>query len=225
MLQSQPLQFAGYLKDKIMNSIQIRGNCQCCGREHAIVNGKMAKHGYTVECGWFQGVCIGQHFAPIQVSREQADKLIASVREQVLEMNAKADKVASGELKPTTITRNPNSKKAMEFVPFDEANPWEQRNAIQSLEWNFRRNAEMGTSFADMMVEMVQKYHGTALVEVAKKEAPEFIMPRDQKVDAQGFTCTCTSVEGARVYYKYEKNGNVYKTWMGSQAWRKLAKV
>ena len=76
-----------------------------------------------------------------------------------------------------------------------------------------------------MLGEVADKIHGTALVEVAKKEAPEFIMPRDQKVDQFGITCTCTSVEGARVYYKYEKNGSVYKTWMGSQAWRKLAKV
>jgi nitrogenase subunit NifH len=88
------------------------------------------------------------------VSREQTDKLIATVREQVLEMIAKADKVASGEIKPTTITRHPHSKKAMEFIPFAEATVYEQRDAIRALEWNFRRNAEMGTSFANMMSEV-----------------------------------------------------------------------
>ena len=207
-----------------MKAIQIRGNCQCCGREHAVVDGKMAKHGYTVESGWFQGVCAGKHFSPIQVSRDDTDKLIATVREQVLEMIIKADKVASGEIKPTTITRHPHSKKAMEFVPFAEATSWEQRDAIRALEWNFRRNAEMGTSFANMMAEVADKYHGKALVEVAKKEAPEFIMPRDQKTD-KDMIYTCSSVQGARVYYKVQKGAATFNGWMGSQSWRKMASV
>jgi len=207
-----------------MKAIQIRGNCQCCGREHAVVDGKMAKHGYTVESGWFKGVCAGKHFAPIQVSREQTDTLIASVRAQVLEMIAKADLVASGEFKPTTITRHPHSKKAMEFIPFAEATVYEQRDAIRALEWNYRRTAEMGTSFADMMVQVADKYHGKALVEVAKKEAPAFIMPSDQKT-LDGATYTCTLVQGARVYYKLQRGDKFFKGWMGSQSWRKMASV
>lgn len=207
-----------------MKAIQIRGNCQCCGREHAVVDGKMAKHGYTVESGWFQGVCAGKHFAPIQVSRDDTDKLIATVREQVLEMIIKADKVASGEIKPTTITRHPHSKKAMEFVPFAEATSWEQRDAIRALEWNYRRTAEMGTSFAKMMTEVADKYHGKALTEVAKKEAPAFIMPRDQKTD-KDMIYTCSSVQGARVYYKVQKGAATFNGWMGSQSWRKMASV
>jgi hypothetical protein len=207
-----------------MKAIQIRGNCQCCGREHAVVDGRMAKHGYTVESGWFKGVCAGKHFAPIQVSREQTDTLIASVRKQVLEMIAKADLVASGEFKPTTITRHPHSKKAMEFIPFAEATVYEQRDAIRALEWNYRRTAEMGTSFADMMVQVADKYHGKALVEVTKKEAPAFIMPRDQKTD-KDMIYTCSSVQGARVYYKVQKGAATFNGWMGSQSWRKMASV
>ena len=207
-----------------MKAIQIRGNCQCCGREHAVVDGRMAKHGYTVESGWFKGVCAGKHFAPIQVSREQTDTLIASIRKQVLEMIAKADLVASGEIKPTTITRHPHSKKAMEFIPFAEATVYEQRDAIRALEWNYRRTAEMGTSFADMMVQVADKYHGKALVEVAKKEAPAFIMPRDQKTD-KDMIYTCSSVQGARVYYKVLKGAVTFNGWMGAQSWRKMASV
>jgi hypothetical protein len=169
-------------------------------------------------------VCAGKHFAPIQVSRDDTDKLIATVREQVLEMIVKADKVASGELKPTTITRHPHSKKAMEFIPFVEATAYEQRDAIRALEWNFRRNAEMGTSFANMMSEVADKYHGKALVEVAKKEAPAFIMPRDQKTD-KDMIYTCSSVQGARVYYKVQKGAATFNGWMGSQSWRKMASV
>jgi len=201
--------------------IQTRGICQCCGREQAIVNGKMAKHGYTVECGWFQGVCAGKKFAPIQVSRTETDAIIASVRQEVAELIAKANSVASGDLKPATIVRSPRFKK--EVIAFADAQSWEQADAIKHMEFTFRRNAEMGVDFANMMEKIANEFHGKELVKVEKKPAAEFIMPRDQKIDAQGNVCICTSVEGARVYFKFDKNGKTYKTWIGSQAWRKLA--
>lgn len=206
--------------------IQTRGICQCCGREQAIVNGRMAKHGYTVECGWFQGVCAGKNFVPMQVSREHTDKLVAQVRKEVIDMISKADRVASGSVKPTTITRNINGRNSLggkETIQFADATEREQKQAIESLEWDLRRSAQMGTDYANMMVAIADEFHGKELVKVEKKPAAEFIMPRDQKVDAQGNICTCTSVEGARVYFKFDKNGKTYKTWIGSQAWRKLA--
>jgi hypothetical protein len=203
--------------------IQTRGICQCCGREQAIVNGKMAKHGYTVECGWFQGVCAGKNFVPMQVSRTETDSMVAAVRKEVAELIAKANRVASGDLLPTTITRSARFNR--EVIAFADAQSWEQKDAIKHMEFTFRRSAEMGTDFANMMEKIANEYHGKELVKVEKKPAAEFIMPRDQKVDAQGNICTCTSVEGARVYFKFDKNGKTYKTWIGSQAWRKLASV
>jgi hypothetical protein len=208
--------------------IQTRGICQCCGREQAIVNGRMAKHGYTVECGWFQGVCAGKNFVPMQVSREHTDKLVAQVREEATSMIAKADRIASGDFKPTTIVLNKNRRNSLdgkEVVNFADATSYEQKQALESIEWDLRRSAQMGKDFANSMVEIANEYHGKELVKVEKKPAAEFIMPRDQKIDAQGNICTCTSVEGARVYFKFDKNGKTYKTWIGSQAWRKLQAV
>ena len=205
------------------STTQIRGNCQCCGHQQAVVSGTMSKHGYTVEHGWFSGVCSGRNYAPLQVSRERTDNIVAQVRAEVPELIAQADKVKAGEITPATIKIRKGGEK-ME-VAYADASLSQQRQARDSIEWSLRNRARAGEQFANSMEELANKIHGTALIEVAKKEAPAFIMPRDQKVDAQGFTCTCTSVEGARVYYKYEKNGSVYKTWMGSQAWRKMATV
>ena len=205
------------------STIQIRGNCQCCGHQQAVVSGTMSKHGYTVEHGWFSGVCSGRNYAPLQVSRERTDNIVAQVRAEVPELIAQADKVKAGEITPATIKIRKGGEK-ME-VAYADAMPHQQSQARDSMEWSLRNRARAGADFADMMEKLANEIHGTALIEVAKKEAPAFIMPRDQKVDAQGFTCTCTSVDGARVYYKYEKNGSVYKTWMGSQAWRKMATV
>jgi hypothetical protein len=211
-------------KSEMTNStIQIRGNCQCCGHQQAVVSGTMSKHGYTVEHGWFSGVCSGRNYAPMQVSREHTDAIVAQVRAEVPQLIAQADKVKAGEITPATIKIRKGGEK-ME-VAYADASLSQQSQARDSMEWSLRNRARAGEQFANDMESLATKIHGTALIEVAKKEAPSFIMPRDQKVDAQGFTCTCTSVDGARVYYKYEKNGSVYKTWMGSQAWRKMATV
>ena len=183
----------------------------------------MSKHGYTVEHGWFSGVCSGRNYAPMQVSREHTDAIVAQVRSEVPQLIAQADKVKAGEITPATIKIRKGGEK-ME-VAYADASLSQQSQARDSMEWSLRNRARAGEQFANDMESLATKIHGTALIEVAKKEAPSFIMPRDQKVDAQGFTCTCTSVDGARVYYKYEKNGSVYKTWMGSQAWRKMATV
>ena len=82
---------------------QIRGNCQCCGRQQAVVNGRMSKHGYTVKEGWFSGICSGRNYAPIQVSRTTTDKIIADISAEIPELIAKAEKVKSGELTPKTL--------------------------------------------------------------------------------------------------------------------------
>jgi hypothetical protein len=205
--------------------IQTRGICQCCGREQAIVNGRMAKHGYTVECGWFSGVCSGKNFVPMQVSRDHTDKLVAQVTKEVGDMISKANRIESGEVKPTTITRNINGRNSLggkEVVNFADATAYEQKQAVESIVWDLRRSAAMGKDFVTSMVAIADEFHGKELVKVEKKPAAEFIMPRDQKIDAQGNVCICTSVEGARVYFKFDKNGKTYKTWIGSQAWRKL---
>jgi len=70
---------------------QIRGNCQCCGNQQAVVGSMMSKHGYTVDGGWFNGVCSGRNHVPLQVSREHTDLIVAQVRMEVPELIAKAD--------------------------------------------------------------------------------------------------------------------------------------
>lgn len=204
------------------STVQIRGNCQCCGHQQAVVSGTMSKHGYTVEHGWFSGICSGRNYAPLQVSREHTDRMVAEIRAEVPKLIEQADKVKAGEITPATIKIRKGAQKVE--IAYADALPHQQSQARDSIEWNLRNRARAGEQFADSMEQLANKLHGTALIEVAKKEAPAFIMPRDQKKDAQGIY-TCTSVEGARVYYKLQKGEQVFKGWIGSQAWRKMESV
>lgn len=143
---------------------QIRGNCQCCGRQQAVVGGLMSKHGYTVKEGWFSGVCFGRNYQPIQVSRTMTDKIIADISAEIPELIAKAEKVKSGEINPTTIKLRFNK----ETIPFDQGDRRQQSEARTSLEWAYRNRARAGQDFVKTMTEVADKFHGTALVEIIK---------------------------------------------------------
>ena len=146
-------------------TLQIRGNCQCCGRQQAVVNGKMSKHGYTVKEGWFSGVCSGRNYAPIQVSRTTTDKIIADISAEIPELIAKAEKVKSGELTPKTVKVRMMSK---EEIPFEQGDLRQQSAARTSLEWAYRNRARAGQDFIKTMTEVADKFHGQQLIEVTK---------------------------------------------------------
>lgn len=145
---------------------QIRGNCQCCGRQQAVKNGRMAKHGYTVERGWFAGVCSGERYAPMQVSREQTDKVIADITAEIPELIAKAELIKSGNLTPKTIVVGRYDNK--QEIPFADASPLQKSKALTSLEWSFRNRAHAGEYFIKTLAEIADQKHNTALVEILK---------------------------------------------------------
>ena len=61
-----------------MKATQI-GTCQICGSVQKLPNGRLAKHGYTVEYGWgFNGVCNGSGRLPFEISKEYAESALAS---------------------------------------------------------------------------------------------------------------------------------------------------
>jgi len=146
---------------------QIRGNCQCCGRQQAVVNGLMSKHGYTVKDGWFSGVCSGRNYNPIQVSRTTTDKIIADISAEIPELIAKADKVKSGEITPATAFTHVVTAYRKE-IPYEQATIAQQYNARNSMEWAYRNRAKMGEDFVKTMTEIANKYHGQQLVKVSK---------------------------------------------------------
>lgn len=53
------------------------GTCQVCGRMQAVKAKGLAKHGYTVEWGFFSGVCDGAGEAPVEESTEILDATVS----------------------------------------------------------------------------------------------------------------------------------------------------
>jgi hypothetical protein len=58
-----------------------QGTCQCCGRLQKLPGGFLSKHGYTVDWGYFNGVCGGAHHLPLEQDRTIVDAFVVRLRE------------------------------------------------------------------------------------------------------------------------------------------------
>lgn len=141
--------------------LQYRGICQVCGHEQAVVNGKMAKHGYTVKFGFFNGVCSGEHFAPMQQSTEESERVIAQCGEEAGKSEEAAEKMQAGKIKPLYVTRGYGKNR--EQINFEEAEVWEQRQAREAMIWNLRSEARQYRAHADGLIKLVAEYAGKEL--------------------------------------------------------------
>lgn len=65
------------------NKATHNGTCQVCGRLHARRPNGLAQHGYTVDYGYFQGVCHGSANPPIEESTLLLDSTVATLRANV----------------------------------------------------------------------------------------------------------------------------------------------
>ncbi|MGR8918002.1 MAG: hypothetical protein ACU85V_00165 [Gammaproteobacteria bacterium] len=74
-----------------------RGTCQACGRVQAVSTstGLLAKHGYSVEWGYFSGECRGSDELPLEVSTDVAREVIAGVAAHCEKLEARAADPAS----------------------------------------------------------------------------------------------------------------------------------
>jgi len=62
-----------------------RGHCQACGRVQAVdtTNNLLAKHGYTVDFGYFDGVCTGSEIKPLEVDKSFTEATIIRISEWI----------------------------------------------------------------------------------------------------------------------------------------------
>ena len=205
-----------------MDKIQLRGICQCCGKLQAVLSsGKMSKHGYRVNNGWFEGTCSGQNHTPLQVDRTATDKILTQVRQDIQILHKEVADLESGQSYPAQARSGRGYKTP--YVPFLDAPEWARAEAVR-FGINFRTNrARAGESFIQYMEWLTKEVHGKLLCEVPVSEGPAQIQIGEQRLRADAKRqLTAQQVIGARVYWKDSAG---FVGWTGSQAWRKLPVV
>ena len=85
------------------------GTCQLCGSLQKAPGGYLAKHGYDVQYGFFNGVCQGSHELPYEVSSELLVSVLAATKLSI------ANYVAA-----PTPERKAQYEGNKQFVPFAE---------------------------------------------------------------------------------------------------------
>lgn len=134
------------------NDSQTRGHCPHCGNEQAVVRGRMSKHGYTVNQGYFSGVCHGHQHPPIETSRKSLDDMVAFLRGEAPSLRALADAIESGAKLPdwvkrrTTQINNRTGKRIVATISFADGTVEEQQIAIRNLPGELRSKASMPTT-------------------------------------------------------------------------------
>src|SRR5690349_9600304 len=91
------------------------GTCQACGRQQAVDNTvlhKIAKHGYTVNFGYFNGVCFGARGEmPAELDVELTKKTILGCMATAADHDSDAAGLKLGIIKPSHFQRwNPNKE-------------------------------------------------------------------------------------------------------------------
>lgn len=204
-----------------MSRTQLRGICQCCGRQQAVVRGNMSKHGYTVENGWFRGVCSGDMHKPVEKDRSVLDAVVKSVRADCVALAEKVETWKAGTAHPEKV-RTGNLVNGKEvLISWEEANELQRRKGLERAIYGTESRIRAGRSFADTMERIGDQYHGQPLVEVEIKDAPAPVQVGEKKQGAKR-VLTVYRVQGARVYHKDDAG---FKGWTGIQAWRKLPDV
>lgn len=204
-----------------MTKTQLRGICQCCGRQQAVLagTGLMSKHGYTVDHGWFQGVCSGQRYAPLQKDRAQADRIIAQVRAEAAKLATRAKQYRDGTAHPAQVStgRWDAKTRTTVMVSWEEAAPYQRERGVESEVFRLESRSRQGFSFATALENLADVTFGTELVEVPVEAGLAPILVGEVRVGDNGRKLTVSSVQGARVYWKDERG---FKGWTGVQAWR-----
>lgn len=141
-----------------------RGHCQLCASVQAIDmrTGVIAKHGYTVEHGYFQGECPGSGLLSLHTERSKCDAEIKRSRETAASCRETAAKYKAGTLFPAYAwngeyhdepdPRRPGkTRKAETMVDFGVAPKYYQEQRVRECIYAVEARAQQCERYADTM--------------------------------------------------------------------------
>lgn len=155
------------------------GICQACGRRQAIHihTGKIAKHGYTTDWGFFNGTCQGSDHAAL----EQETELNLDIVKQLGTLAAGLDAEAAGDINTVSVEvgrqivrgRRVPEYRVMNRAEFEATQPAYRKfdDAVELVRTRLRRQAEAFRAHAADLDKLRDQVHGQPLAE-RPQEAP-----------------------------------------------------
>lgn len=200
--------------------IQLRGHCQCCGRQHAVLRGRIAKHGYEV-VGYFRGVCHGADTLPMQVERKLTDRIIKDQRENAAAARQQAADLKAGKVRPQIVERSYRRDVDDTVIAWDDAKEWQRQEAVRVAIHQAEHADRTLTDMADALEALADRVHGQPLIEAQKPAAPEPIKVGERRTGARG-VLTVKTIDRGSVWWTTESG---LKGRTSTRSWRLLPLV
>lgn len=165
-----------------MTTATHNGTCQACGRQHAVnvKSGLLAKHGYTVDWGFFNGTCQGSDHLPLEHDTALNLAIIDSLRTRAAQLDLEAE----GEITKVRVQvgrEYKNGKRVAitalldrEAFAASDCRKYGYYDFDQQVEYTrraLRRQAELFRAHADDLDRLRDARHGQPLIARAV-EAP-----------------------------------------------------
>ena len=165
------------------------GTCQACGRSQAVrANGRLAKHGYTVDYGYFSGTCSGSDKAPLEQKtdwnievvraiRDWADdqdrKAASEITEVVVSVYIKGDynRGTAGRRENQTMNREQFIEYTKQFAGAQGDEAWNSQ--VNNFKSALTRNATFARKDADNLEVLRDKTFGNDLTPREIENAPQ----------------------------------------------------
>jgi len=172
----------------------------------------LAKHGYTVDYGQFNGTCRGSDHQPVQTERSLTDATIEGLGKFAVECDEAAAKMKAGTAHPNLIrtgeklNRETNRYEPV-YITWKEGTPDQQRRALEVAIHSLERDARHARTDARNLKEMADRLHGTPLLEISELERAamaEAAAARANKARVDLTTGTVTGAFGSQADRKAE---------------------
>jgi hypothetical protein len=138
-----------------------------------MIDGRLAKHGYTVDWGFFSGICVGAENKPLEIEATLTHKIIAELREITA---PKADLLAAeleaGTVEPKWFKNSIHTHWKDVDCKREELSDYDAKRIIAGAIHRAKNNAAMARAHATMLEKLIVARHGKPLMPVApaKKE-------------------------------------------------------
>lgn len=171
------------------------GTCQSCGRRQKLPGGRLSKHGYTVDWGYFNGICSGAEHKPLEEDRTILDRTVQLLNDhaEYLENNEPtkvrcpvADKAGTWSQKRVEVLVE-NDWDAFLKLAREHQDQWTRhgwyteeyvRKAfdqyVKYAKADMASKARHARAHAKFLLELAEKVHGSDLVAIVEEnKAPE----------------------------------------------------
>lgn len=161
-----------------------RAHCQVCGQQQAVDNetGMLAKHGYTVEHGFFEGECPGSKNPPIEVDHTMTDNIIGDLTRQADRIESKIESGITtvpyaytertgghgGIKKVVSITEDTIESIFADLGKAYYSLSWENEHDLYV--WRLKRQVTFLRDHCEMMTNMIENRFGADMIPVERIE-------------------------------------------------------